>query len=444
MKKMNISMGFLKPVQNFFKKYTALLPSIGIVIVALLLFFPTLMVGKGVKEKMKQSGNDAKKVRSLLGDVPSEDDPEQIKRYMDQLEEEATQIETRMTRSSQRELISYDVFPPISTSSQLYTEFGTKYRQAIESMVKDMNAKDAPSESEITAQTGGKARPTRSRTAGQSAAAEIDPMVDALCLTRSQEIAVYTHPSLFAWYEFWDDYDFQGENQALEDCWDSQVAFWIYSDIAETINKMNAGSQKVSSSPVKRLVGISFTDPVFDLGSGRNGSMRGRMGRGTTANRDIPNYVTDPSLGLGLNSNFVSAALTARKGDEDVDVVHFAFSVLLDNRLAMAFAKELCSEKPHAFRTGFKADGELVQASHNQITILQSDISVVDKQAPEHELYRYGKGAVMQLDLICEYQFIRKGYDSIKPEPIKTRLGQSEAEAGASKTKKKFPNMMMF
>ena len=70
-----------------------------------------------------------------------------------------------------------------------------------------------------------------------------------------------------------------------------------------------------------------------------------------------------------------------------------------------------------------------MQARHNQISILQSDLKVVDKTASEHELYRYGKGAVMQLDLICEYLFDRAGYDAIKPKPIKERLGQPTDDA---------------
>jgi hypothetical protein len=32
----------------------------------------------------------------------------------------------------------------------------------------------------------------------------------------------------------------------------------------------------------------------------------------------------------------------------------------------------------------------------------------------------------MRLDLTCEYQFNRKGYDSIKPDSVKKRLGQFE------------------
>ena len=69
--------------------------------------------------------------------------------------------------------------------------------------------------------------------------------------------------------------------------------------------------------------------------------------------------------------------------------------------------------------------GDPVQSRHNQITILQSDIKIIDKKDDAHELYRYGKGAVVRLDLVCEYQFNRAGYDAIKPKAIKERLGQS-------------------
>ncbi|MHC4552116.1 MAG: hypothetical protein ACYSUT_05035 [Planctomycetota bacterium] len=453
MKKVNlsISMGFMKPVQNFFKKYTALLPSIGIVIVAVLLFFPMMLVGKGVTKKMEASVRDGKKVSSLSGNVPSKDAPEQIKTYMDQLEEEKKTIVDLMTQSSQRLLISYDVFPPKSTSSQLYMDFGNNYRAAIESLVQGMKAQDAPSKLEIQEKTGGKARSRTTRPNRKTTAT--DPMVDALCLTRSQEISVYATPSLFTWYAFWEDYEFFGEDKALEDCWDSQVAYWVYADIVDTINKMNAGSQSVSSSPVKRLIDISFSGSTSGGGdTRRNMATRGgTMGRMGSAVRDIPNYIVYPdavsstsgrpsmsgmsSTSVTLTSNFVSSSPTARKGDEDIDVVHFGFSVLVDNRLATAFTKELCSEKSHLFKTGFKSNGAEQTFRHNQITILQSDISVVDKQSEEHALYRYGKGAVMRLDLVCEYQFARKGYDSIKPAPITLRLGQSDS--GTTETQKR-------
>jgi hypothetical protein len=90
----------------------------------------------------------------------------------------------------------------------------------------------------------------------------------------------------------------------------------------------------------------------------------------------------------------------------------------VDNRFVLAFQKELCSEKAHRFRKDFAESGEIVEnARHNQITILQSDLKVIDPVSIDHQLYRYGKGAVMQLDLVCEYLFYRKSYDSINRNP---------------------------
>jgi len=54
----------------------------------------------------------------------------------------------------------------------------------------------------------------------------------------------------------------------------------------------------------------------------------------------------------------------------------------------------------------------------------------VERDAPDNANYRYGDEAVVRLDLICEYIFNRDGYDKIKPESIKVRLGQSEAAEG--------------
>ena len=36
----------------------------------------------------------------------------------------------------------------------------------------------------------------------------------------------------------------------------------------------------------------------------------------------------------------------------------------------------------------------------------------------------------MQVDLVCEYLLNRKGYDSLKPKPIKLILGQQDEQTG--------------
>lgn len=422
--KMNISMDFVKPLAGAMRKYSALLPSMAITGAALLLFLPTMLVGNKVKDKMEQSAQKARTVRSLLQDVPSKYEPQQVKSYMDKLEDEVEKIKKTAIQSSQRNLVTYDyvIFPePKDPSSQVYLEFGTHYSSAVEKLIQEMNALDAPSDSEIRARTGGGARPNY-RMVNQTVDVQ-DPMVDALCLTRAQEISVYANPSAFSWYSFWEKYEFSGKDQALEDCWDSQVVLWIYEDIADTIRKMNGESGKVLTAPVKRLLGVSFSGPVVaesNLTRNRYSPRRG----GLMQMRDIPNYVTP-----WRTSKFIPVSPTARISNQEVDIIHFAVSVIVDNRFVLSFMKELCTEKPHTFFPDFDPQGQPVESRHNQITILQSDLKVVDKSGPDHELYRYGKAAVVRLDLICEYQFERDGYDMIKPDPVKKRLGQLEEQS---------------
>jgi hypothetical protein len=174
-------------------------------------------------------------------------------------------------------------------------------------------------------------------------------------------------------------------------------------------------------------LGVSFNGPVMvGVGSGARSSSAG-----DDADRDAPNYVTD-----SLPSNFLASSPTGREGNEDVDVVHFAVSVLVENQHVLAFMKELCSEKPHTFREDFMPDGQEKESRHNQITILQSELRIIDKESEEHALYRYGDEPVVWIDLVCEYLFNRAGYDSIKPDPVKERLEQ-QTDATTSNSKKK-------
>lgn len=425
--KMNLSMDFLKPLAGTLKKYTALLPSVVITVVALLLFFPTVLVGNKVKDQMQKSARTASTVQSLSNEVPSKNEPQQLQIYMDKLEEDANKIKQLAIQSSQRDLVTYDyvIFPepPKDQSAQIFTIFGATYRSDIESLIRKMNALDAPSDVEIRNAGGGGATPANRMAGGARTVNAKDPMVDAICMKRAQEISVYTNPSGFSWYGFWEKYTFSGKDQAIQDCWDSQVALWVYEDIVDTIVKMNGSGGTVASSPVKRLMGVSFTGPVVADSSSTATRYYGEMGGGMGM-RDIPNYVT-----AMLPSNFMDESPTARVCNEEVDIVHFAVSVLVDRATVLSFMKELCSEKPHTFYPSvftepFVRQGEPVESRHNQITILKTNLNVVDKADPEHEFYRYGKGSVMRLDLVCEYQFNRTGYDPIKPDPVKERLGQ--------------------
>jgi hypothetical protein len=94
--------------------------------------------------------------------------------------------------------------------------------------------------------------------------------------------------------------------------------------------------------------------------------------------------------------------------------------------------KELCSKKEHKFR-GF--NNELPQPEtfiHNQITILKSSFYAVEGSDPFHVLYCYGKDAVVELELACEYIFVKQAYEEIKPEEVKPKVSPAQGAAGQS------------
>jgi hypothetical protein len=108
---------------------------------------------------------------------------------------------------------------------------------------------------------------------------------------------------------------------------------------------------------------------------------------------------------------------TGRKCDDQIDVIHFSLSVIIRADDVLKFMAELCSEKEHNF-AGYKGNQKPEKYKHNQITILQSSIGPVDRESTEHKRYYYGENPVVMLTVVCEYDFVRQGYDPVKPKFI--------------------------
>ncbi len=419
-------MGF---IVTFIRKYMSLIIPSAIAVLAVILLIPTWLIGKSLKSDMSKSLSQAKRVSSMAGDVPSKMQWQQEKAYQDEHEKEAQQIKSLMIQSSQRELISYQIFPePTDSSTQLFTDFGDRYRKAIEELVISVGALDAPSQHEIDqagsiggAREGGYNRNRNPYGGGSRGTDHRDELIDAVCMKRAQTIPVYGHPSLFTWYEFWEDYDYQGQARAIEDCWYSQVCYWVYSDVIDTVKEMNAGSRKVTSSPVKRILGVKFSGPIDT--TRRTTSTMSR--RGSTVEGDLFEYVLVPEGSL-----FGVPAWTTRVCDDEIDVIHFAASFVVSVKSIPKFIQTLCSDKPHKFRVGFAEDGELVDMIHNQITVLDYSHAPIDMELPEHTYFRYGDEGVVRLDLICEYVLSKEGYEPIKPEAIKKLIEPEESGYG--------------
>jgi hypothetical protein len=409
---------------RFIRKYAALLIPIGILIVAVVLFVPTLLTGGSIKKSMESSVADGRRLASMRSKTPPKAQAEVERIYQSEHKKDADEIVQLSRRSTQRELISYKIFPkPKDTSQQVFVQFGTRYRAMIEELVKSMNALDAPHDIDIRKEIEGEGSSGRgivggqfgrigtTRTAGTKNSSR-NAIVDAVCNKRAESVPVYANPNSFIWYRFWENYKYSGLDTAIKDCWNSQVAYWIYEDVAATINEVNSGSDGVYTSGVKRLVGVSFSGPVAYVDS----ASRNLVAVGP----DAPDYIMDKGAGV-----LGAEPWTGRICDADIDVVHFAVSVIVDSKSFMPFIKELCGEKEHRYREGYLADGPERVYKHNQITVLQSKIEPMNRTATQHGFYRYGDGAVVQLSLVCEYIFNRSIYDKIKPEPIKVLLGQS-------------------
>lgn len=420
-----------------FKKYASLFPSIGLLLAAIVIYAAASLVGRTISKKMDGSVSTASQLRSVATSVPSEKQARIEEDYVQKNQQDVNAVEMMAINTSRRELVCYSpvIFPkPTDSSGQVYDIFGKQYRTAIEALLERIKAKDAPSNAEIRSATGvaagtpGMGGDMMMGLGTQNQSSSQQAMVDAVCLKRAEEIPVYANPSILSWYGFWEKSDLASQDESLGKCWSSQVAFWIYEDIIATTEAMNAGSTRIAASPVKRLLGVRFDGPV--VAAVRQDNM---MGTTATQTPDIPVYVKNSestaaataTATVSAASPFTSSPLTGRFSNEQLDVVHFAVSVIVDSSLVSSFMKELCSAKTHTWQEAGKTEAGI----HNQITILQFSVEPVIRDNPVHSYYRYGKAAVVQLNLVCEYLFYRKGYDAFKPDVVKKDMGE---QAGAT------------
>jgi len=264
-----------------------------------------------------------------------------------------------------------------------------------------------------------------------------DEIIDALCQAGAESASIYANPVGVGGYEFWVKYDYEGMDEAVKDCWYYQLGYWIIEDVIDTIDAMNSGSDSVFTSSVKRLLGMWFT-PTDELARGDVGSIiaTSRYTDREVVTRDRPSYVRSIRDGLTRGD-----LCTGRICNDDIDVVHFNIAVVVSAKSVLPFMREFCSAKQHKFKGFFGEEQEQI-FKHNQITILKSKIGVVAQGGVEdergisglyeygerggsyaykgiHDDYRYGEDAVVELGLICEYIFNKKGYDEIKPELVK-------------------------
>jgi hypothetical protein len=424
-------------------------------LVAILLLIPTQLMSGKLKEKTAKSVSTGNKVKREIEDTVTSEGWKVVQERQREHAEDANEIVLLAQQSTQRELLSYDVFlDPNITSALVFQRFGQRYRDSIDEIILEVNGGDRPTEIEIergveesaigTRMRRGRAgmersamgRPTRpmgptrmpqarssirgggagSLYGGSSMRSELESMiVEEICQERAKSISIYVNPSDIIGYDFWGEYKLDVKMEdGVSDCWYFQLANWVIEDIFDTIGAMNSGYDNVLTTPVKQFVQLSFTMGLKKPRSGGGGVFTGRRQNRSTEreNVDKPVYVRTTDEGL-------SKSCTGRVSGDDIDIIHFNFTVVLDRREILPFMQQLCSAKEHKFR-GFTGTEPEQTFKHNQITILENEFRAIDNQS--YSLYRFGQDPVVEVDFVCEYIFNKKGYDEIMPESVKETL----------------------
>jgi hypothetical protein len=470
---------------SVFKNNVSLLVALIVAVVAGLLFIPTQLMSSGLKERIQQDSitNGARKIDQLSQSVVSPDQYQKEAQIQKAHAADANEVDLLAKETTQRDLLSYDIFPTpdpnAGFSAMIFQVFGQRYRSGIDKMIASVHARDCPAATEIQRGLDNAATSMRSVRSGPSmmegygdygmgdslmtnsprtnAPMATSPLmnsprgsamnlyggsmmgmgnvqrmiIDEMCLDRAKSTGVYVTPDQIAGYTYWKNYTYDVNMvDAVKDCWYNQLGYWVIEDIFDTIAKMNTGYDSVLTAPVKRFESLTFTMGLKRPRSG-GGVFRGFRNRRSQAqknkNADKPAYVLSAQDGL-------TESCTGRfsKPDGDIDVIHFNAAFVVDARDVLAFMKELCSGKKHEFRGYPRGQDPPQTFEHNQITVLESSMKMPTLTGPDHYYYRYGDGNVVELNLICEYIFNRKGYEAIKPESVKQTIA-----AGDQPTKKR-------
>jgi hypothetical protein len=448
---------------SVFKNNIPLLLSVIIVLVAvIILVIAQIMNGKLKEDIQTKSVKPGERVARELKSPTSRKTLGQELKYQEEHAKDANEIALLAKRTTMRELLSYDIFlDPNSSSTVVFREFGQKYRKAIDNLLLRVKAGDYPTEAEIEkgleesavnsrlqrgrgmmgGMMGGMSgRSSLSRSpmmgmspygggGGRAGAAsrgsmprsmmkgELEVMViKEICRERAKSLSVYANPIDLSGYDFWADYKLAVDpNEAIQDCWYFQLAYWVIEDVFNTISAVNSDFDSVLTAPVKQLRQMSFNMGLKRPGSGGGGRRRQRGGaQKKKGNVDKPLYIhgNDDGLAESCTGRFTGV-------DNDNDVVQFNVAVVINIKSIMPYLQELCSAKEHKFR-GFSGNEQEQTFKHNQITVLETKFRSTEEDL--YTLYDFGDDPVVELDLICEYIFNRDGYDEIKPEPVKKAI----------------------
>ena len=139
---------------SVFKNNLSLLVPVIIVLVSVLLFIPTQLMSSRLKKDVEQESinKGGRRIKSLETSAVSRQQYEMEAERQKAHAVDANEIANLALQSTQRELLSYDIFPapdPNGFSGLIFQEFGQQFRGGIDKLIMRVNGRDCHTDAEI-------------------------------------------------------------------------------------------------------------------------------------------------------------------------------------------------------------------------------------------------------------------------------------------------------
>ncbi|MCH9022552.1 MAG: hypothetical protein IID32_07285, partial [Planctomycetes bacterium] len=384
------------------------------------------------------------------------------------------EVKKRAAQTTARPLLNPDIFPEPRGQNPLikFQKFARAYCRHVDLLILKLAAGVPPSPIEerrfrekilkrsVSSAISGNyssfgTNTLRSGLASQGPRSDEQIEIDEFRKQRAQNISIYANTSSFFAYDFWANPQPDEKNALLHDAWFSQLAYWIQEDTILAIKKINADSKSVSTSPIKRLIEISFSgipvgtsgtiDRSYSYGSGSAAAARlagvninlGAARRTIGNELFLPEYLLPPDSAPGMsmsgnvkNVGQITDSWTQRISGDLIDVIQFELGLVIDTIKIDDFIDALQSEKSTVISLNDSTNSN--QCRRNQITVLQFMIEPLEVELENQSGFFYGPGSLAVLRLIGEYVFFKSGYQANMPKPVKDMLSLPDKIADPS------------
>ncbi len=247
---------------------------------------------------------------------------------------------------------------------------------------------------------------------------------------------------------------------SAEECWFGQVALWIQQDLAQLFRNLNDASAErlgqqpcVANATVKRIVYIEINESYYvadleqqlpseipGLGSDLLGLMNPQPGAAPPPpGWDLRWGPPPPSGGTGTSPGLQprrprrlrgqAKPFTERSSNDDADVLHFSFSVIIDSRRINEFLDLFSRKNLYTILN--------VSLSREDVEIAKRDFKPFDRsynfnpgEDADEDLV-YGTDPIVRLDIDAELLLLREIYAEDMPEQVKKTVKEQIAQAAA-------------